>query len=459
MAWQRLGWSAAWFSEIAPFPSAVLAHHYPATRNLGDANKIHEKKEFKQHEIDVLVGGTPCQSFSIQGARKGIEDGRGRLALRFLEIAEMLRPRWLLWENVEAALCANGGKDFGILLRKLGEIGYGHSWQVLDARDFGLAQGRRRVFLVGHLGDWQRAAAVFSERKKMRGSLATERMAAPETGDAGAQKAGADRVFAIQGNVINRRFGAGPEGVGVREDLMFCLTKTDRHAVIADGIARYILPIEAERLQGLPDDYTKIPYRGLPKEECPDGLRYQVMGNAMAVPVMRWLGERIAFVDSLPDDRVTLFLPPDDLARTLSDADLVDKCVQGFRKLRELTPYLREARRRWAQPGRQVPVPGRPCWTEWITQNLHVTPRRVQQLLSEPGEISSPGQKASRRLSKGDWRALFKATENQMARVFGPLESGERFAEAIQQFAQAVADRFSERHGTVRVSVSIKTGK
>lgn len=141
--------------------------------------------------------------------------------------------------------------------------------------------------------------------------------------------------------------------------------------------------------------------------------------------------------------------------KTLSDAELVDKCVQGFKKLRELIPYLREARRRWAQPGRRVPVPGRPTWTQWITQNLHVTPRRVQQLLSEPSEISSQGQKASRGLGKGDWRALFKLTEKQMAKVFGPLESRERFAGAIQSFAQAVADRFGERHGRVEVSVVI----
>lgn len=97
--------------------------------------------------------------------------------------------------------------------------------------------------------------------------------------------------------------------------------------------------------------------------------------------------------------------------------------VQGFRRLRDLIPYLREARRRWAQPGRRVPVPGRPSWSEWITQGLHVTPRRVQQLLSEPSEISSRGQKVPRSLGKGDWRALFKRTEKQMAKVFGSLES------------------------------------
>jgi hypothetical protein len=88
----------------------------------------------------------------------------------------------------------------------------------------------------------------------------------------------------------------------------------------------------------------------------------------------------------LPQKRTPDFQakPADDFVRTLSDAELVDKCVLGFKKLRELIPYLREARRRWAQPGRRVPVPGRPCWTEWITQNLHVTPRRVQQLLNQP---------------------------------------------------------------------------
>jgi hypothetical protein len=148
-------------------------------------------------------------------------------------------------------------------------------------------------------------------------------------------------------------------------------------------------------------------------------------------------------------------LTADDFVRTLSDAELLDKCVQGFRKLRELIPYLREARRRWAQPGRRVPVPGRPSWTEWITRNLHVTPRRVQQLLNEPSEISSRGQKAPGRLSKGDWQALFKLTEKQMAKVFGPLETRDAFTEAIQQFAQAVADRFGERHGRVEVSVAV----
>ena len=153
-------------------------------------------------------------------------------------------------------------------------------------------------------------------------------------------------------------------------------------------------------------------------------------------------------------------LTADDFVRTLSDAELVDKCAQGFRKLRELIPYLREARRRWAQPGRQVPVPGRPCWTEWIKQNLHVTPRRVQQLLREPSEISSQGQKALTvvppKLRAGDWRSLLKVTEGRMAQVFGPLEDQRELAGAIRKFAQAIADRFVERDSRLLVSVSVK---
>ena len=461
VAWQPLGWKAAWFSEIEPFPSAVLTHHYPELPNLGDITKIHDNETFKKETIDILVGGTPCQSFSQAGRREGFGDPRGRLALRFLEIAEMRRPRWVVWENTEAALSANSGRDFGALLWKMGKIGYGYAWRVLDARDFGLPQSRRRLFVVAYLGDWKRAAAVFSDLGSMHGNLEAGRDVAPETGRAGSEGAGTTpTTFVIKGNAISRRLGAASQGIAVREELMYCVTKSQHHAVIADGVARYILPVEAERLQGLPDDYTRVPYRGHPAQQCPDSLRYEVVGNAMPVPVMNWLGERIAFVDSLPEGRIKHFLPAEDLATTLSDTELVEKCVEGFKKLRELIPYLREARRRWAQPGRQVPVPGRPCWTEWIEQNLHVTPRRVQQLLREPSEISSQGQKTLAvvppKLRTGDWRSLLKVTESRMAQVFGPLEDQKELAGAIRKFAQAIADRFVERDSRLLVSVSVK---
>jgi DNA (cytosine-5)-methyltransferase 1 len=459
VAWRPLNWSPAWFAEIAPFPSAVLAHRYPEIPNLGDITKIHDNDTFKKEEIDILVGGTPCQPFSSAGRKEGFGDPRGRLAIRLLEIAEMRRPRWVVWENVEAALSANSGRDFGALLWKMGKIGYGYAWRVLDAHDFGLPQSRRRLFVVAYLGDWKRAAAVFSDLGGMHGTLEAGRDVAPERGGAGAEGAGTTpTAFAIKGNAISRRLGAASQGIAVREELMYCVTRSQHHAVIAEGVARYILPVEAERLQGLPDDFTKVPYRGLPAEKCPDALRYEVVGNAMPIPVMRWVGERIAFVDSLPNDHVRHFLPADDLVRTLTDSELVERCVEGFRKLKEIVPYLREARERFAKPGRRVPVMGNPTWTEWVEQNLGVTIRTVQRLLreeTEPHDKMSEGQKPPK-LDKGDWRSLLKVTEGRTAQVFGPIEDQRELAGAIRKFAQAIADRFSERDVRLLISVSVK---
>jgi DNA (cytosine-5)-methyltransferase 1 len=165
VAWHPLGWEPVAFSEIEPFPSAVLAHHYPTVPNLGDMTKF---QEWPDEPVDLLVGGTPCQSFSVAGLRKGLEDPRGNLMLTYLAIAQRYRPRWLVWENVPGVLSSNGGRDFGTFLGALGELGYGWAYRVLDAQWFGVAQRRRRVFVVGHLGDWQRAAKVFFEQESLR---------------------------------------------------------------------------------------------------------------------------------------------------------------------------------------------------------------------------------------------------------------------------------------------------
>ncbi len=165
VAWHPLGWEPVAFSEIEPFPSAVLAHHYPNVPNLGDMTKF---QEWPDEPVDLLVGGTPCQSFSVAGLRKGLEDPRGNLMLTYLAIAQRYRPRWLVWENVPGVLSSNGGRDFGTFLGALGELGYGWAYRVLDAQWFGVAQRRRRVFVVGHLGDWQRAAQVLFERESVR---------------------------------------------------------------------------------------------------------------------------------------------------------------------------------------------------------------------------------------------------------------------------------------------------
>jgi len=175
VAWHPLGWKAAAYSEIEKFPSEVLAHHYPNTPNVGDMTKFKEWKNVS--DVDVLVGGTPCQSFSVAGLRKGLDDPRGNLMLTYLAIAAKYRPKWLVWENVPGVLSSNGGLDFASLLRGMGELGYGFAYRVLDAQYFGVAQRRRRVFVIGYLGNWRPAAAVLFERQSLCGYPAPSRKA------------------------------------------------------------------------------------------------------------------------------------------------------------------------------------------------------------------------------------------------------------------------------------------
>jgi DNA (cytosine-5)-methyltransferase 1 len=172
VAWHPLGWESVAYSEIEPFPCKVLQHHYPAVPNLGDMTKF---KEWPDADVNVFVGGTPCQSFSVAGLRKGLDDPRGNLMLTYLAIADKYKPKWLVWENVPGVLSSNGGKDFGVFLGALGELGYGFAYRILDAQYFGVAQRRRRVFVVGYLGDWRPAAAVLFERHSLSGNPAPSR--------------------------------------------------------------------------------------------------------------------------------------------------------------------------------------------------------------------------------------------------------------------------------------------
>jgi DNA (cytosine-5)-methyltransferase 1 len=168
-------------SEIEPFPCAVLAHRFPNAVNLGDMTRF---QEWPDATLDVLVGGTPCQSFSVAGLRKGLDDPRGNLMLTFLAIARRYRPRWIVWENVPGVLSSNEGRDFGAFLGGLGECGYGWAYRILDAQyvrtpgfPFAVPQRRRRVFVVGCLGDWARAAAVLFEPEGLRGDSPPRREA------------------------------------------------------------------------------------------------------------------------------------------------------------------------------------------------------------------------------------------------------------------------------------------
>jgi DNA (cytosine-5)-methyltransferase 1 len=419
VAWHQLGWEAAGFAEIEPFPAAVLAHHYPAVKNLGDMTNY---KEWDLGTIDLLVGGTPCQSFSVAGLRKGLADPRGNLALVYCGILDHFRPKWCVWENVPGVLSSNGGRDFGSFLGALAELGYGFAYRVLDAQYFGVAQRRRRVFVVGYLGDWRPAAEVLFEPESLRRDTAPSREA--RKGVAGTLKGGSgSRGYPdpsdgnggmltvvppvagsldtecgggklthqsvanghLIGTITARMFnalgardveegaimavtkpialadissrdksqnGSGwkddgtmytldttglqgvaqpiPFGVAEQPDVGHCLrsgaSKADKHesttyvaqptaptltatndpsrspqstevtnqvaAVHAASMAvRRLTPVECERLQGFPDNYTNIPWRK--QSESPDGPRYKALGNSMAVPVMGWIGKRI----------------------------------------------------------------------------------------------------------------------------------------------------------------------
>jgi DNA (cytosine-5)-methyltransferase 1 len=305
VAWHSLGWQPQWFSEIEKFPSAVLKHHYPAVPNHGDMTKFKEWND--DRPIDVLVGGTPCQSFSVAGLRKGLDDPRGNLMLTYLAIAERYAPKWIVWENVPGVLSSNRGRDFGTFLGALGQLGYGFAYRVLDAQYFGVAQRRKRVFVVGYLGDWRRAAAVLFERESLRGHPAPSRKAREEiartikacAGSGGwsnsADHAAAGYMIPVAGYTATS-FGKYSEGVGTVRAAGGDLGGGSETLHVSQCLTtRRLTPIECERLQGFPDNYTDI---RLNDKQTPDGPRYKAMGNSMAVPVMNWIGKRIQEVEA-----------------------------------------------------------------------------------------------------------------------------------------------------------------
>ena len=233
-AWHPLGWEPVAFSEIEAFPSKVLAHHYPNVPNLGDMTKF---KEWPDERIDVLVGGTPCQSFSVAGLRKGLDDPRGNLMLTFGAIAAKYRPEWLVWENVPGVLSSGGGRDFGSFLGMLGELGYGFAYRVLDAQYFGVAQRRRRVFVVGYLGDWRRAAAVLFERDSLSRNPAPRREAGErianaltDRADRGGTNSEGQRLIPQVSPALKARDSKGPssDGDGDGAPLIPCITHSLR---------------------------------------------------------------------------------------------------------------------------------------------------------------------------------------------------------------------------------------
>lgn len=167
VAWHQLGWKPIAYAEIEPFPKAVLRQHYPEVPDLGDMTKVDWKQY--HHAADVVVGGSPCQAFSIAGLRKALDDPRGQLMLEYLRACAEIDPEWIVWENVPGVLSAEHGRAFQSLLEAVAELwpDGGAAWRVLDAQFFGVAQRRERVFLVVNTRDWRRAAPVLFERESL----------------------------------------------------------------------------------------------------------------------------------------------------------------------------------------------------------------------------------------------------------------------------------------------------
>jgi len=321
VAWHPLGWRPAFFSEIEKFPAALLSHYYPTVPNHGDLNGF---RSWPQEKIDVLVGGTPCQSFSVAGLRKGLDDPRGNLCLTFLALADRLKPRWLVWENVPGVLSSRGGRDFGSFLGALGQLGYGFAWRVLDAQHFDVPQRRKRVFVVAHHGDWRRAASVLFERESLRGDSAPAHAQGEVTWWDGKPTTQTLDAVLYKGQMLpeKNRFPVVAVGerscfpptatpkeiarvvelttpsVSVLDRLRTTNMSTAKTETESCGrvVLRRLTVREAERAQGFPDGYTLIPFRNKP---AADGPRYKALGNSVAVPVLRWIGERIAAQDVL----------------------------------------------------------------------------------------------------------------------------------------------------------------
>jgi len=374
VAWHPLGWSAAWLAEIEKFPAGVLAHHYPSVPNLGDMTKIARRVLTGEVEApDVLVGGTPCQAFSVAGLREGLADERGQLTIKFVELADAIdfirarrgaSPSTIVWENVPGVLSSKDNA-FGCFLAALAgeddEIKppgekwanagcvYGPTrtvaWRILDAQYFGVAQRRRRVFVVASArNDFDPTKVLFEFESVRRDSPpsreAGEEVAGNVTHSIGSgsdpelmatlcamddKKWGCNQwvnegkailhvihgtqdpdvkvdlahtlgrnqgqenavAYSLAGNTIGRQPENGGNGNGFSEEISYTLARTDQHGVAHKMAVRRLTPTECERLQGFPDGYTRL------NDNTPDGNRYKALGNSMAVPVMAWIGKRI----------------------------------------------------------------------------------------------------------------------------------------------------------------------
>jgi len=284
-AFLPLGWKCTGICEIDKCCNQLVAEKY-GFYNFGDFSEWEtwrEKQPERWDEVnrttDCIVGGTPCQAFSIAGKRQGIADKRGSLTLRFIDFVCENKPQWFIWENVPGSLTVDNGRLFSKMLYSYSECGYGVAWRVLNARYFGIAQHRRRVFLVGCLGDGKRAAKVLFDGIEVSENFTTRKTTAiynQRTAELGTET-DCFREY-VTGTI--RPVQGGIEG----RDSMLVPDLKIKNKV------RKLIPIEVERCFGFPDNYTA---------GFSDTQRYKMLGNSICVPVLKWIGERIEKLNNM----------------------------------------------------------------------------------------------------------------------------------------------------------------
>jgi DNA (cytosine-5)-methyltransferase 1 len=289
LAFRSLNWKCLCVAETNEPCCAVLDRHwgYP---NAGDIiSSSFVKRVLRYGQPDLIIGGTPCQPFSHCGKRSGLSSPQGQVTQRFFEVVGEIRPRWVVWENVTGVFSSDEGKDFAAIADSLEQFGYGWAYRTLDAKYFGVPQQRRRVYLVAYLGDYSVAAKVLFEPESVPRRLTPR--------------------FEINGSrVLSQTVSRVSEKGGLIEQ---CLSTPIAHTLRTGATVqlnsdtfvietykgeenvRRLAPVECERLQGFPDDYTNIPFH---KRPMADYHRYRMIGNAMTVPVVCEVGRSLESV-------------------------------------------------------------------------------------------------------------------------------------------------------------------
>lgn len=273
-------WECIGYSEINKYACQIYDKHFNH-KNYGDATKINPKE---LPDFSLLVGGFPCQAFSIAGKRLGFEDTRGTLFFDIARILEEKKPKYLLLENVKGLLSHDGGRTFQTIVRILTDIGYRVEWQVLNSKDFGVPQNRERIYIVGYLREERRPKVFPIKRKNSKALVRGEVVGTLQAGYAKGDRTGGyvikeesqgNRVYKTQG--LSTTLASNSGGLGSKTGLY---AVSDRHSVY-DGLSiRKLTPVECERLQGFPDNWTK---------SVSNTQRYKALGNAVTVNVIEYI--------------------------------------------------------------------------------------------------------------------------------------------------------------------------